>query len=596
MNITGADVMARALYDGGIRVVAGIPGHSVAGLANAVGRHGGLVPMLVRHEAVGAFAADVHYRISGRMMAMFVHAFPGLTNGIVGVANAYADSSPLLVISGQTASALQGRGAYQEFARQQEGDTAQLLRHAVKRVWQPRAAVDLADRTWAALRLAVSGRPGPVALDVTEELWDEVVSEDAIPSTDGYLFDARTRPRADSTERVFEMLLEAERPLLVAGQGVLLGRAQSQLRAVAERLGLPVATTAAGKSAFPEDHPLSVGLVGWTGTSVGNYAARNADLVISLGARLSETTASSWQPGITFTPGTTAFVQVDAEPGSIANSYPAEEALIGDVALALEDLLALADGERRPDETPYSAWWASLDEERRRWSAIVEESRVPGERGRIGVGHVLRELERVVANAPINLVPDVGKHHKWVLQQYTSRADDRVVSSIAGGAMGYGAAGAIGAAMARPETRTVSWNGDGGMSMMLPAWLTAAEYELPITFVVLNDQAYGAVANIQEREYGSTVYSEFDAAGKRSEPFAFDAGAVAAGCGIPARVVEDPAGVGEALAWAHQADGPTVVDIRCDRKSVVPSGGGVYLHDYWNHRALPPVVGGADGA
>jgi thiamine pyrophosphate-dependent acetolactate synthase large subunit-like protein len=126
--------------------------------------------------------------------------------------------------------------------------------------------------------------------------------------------------------------------------------------------------------------------------------------------------------------------------------------------------------------------------------------------------------------------------------------------------------------------------------------LTAAEYELPITFVVINDQAYGAVANIQEREYGSTVYSEFNAAGKRAEPYTFDAAAVATGCGIPARVVEDPAAVGDALAWAHHGEGPTVVDIRCDRTSVVPSGGGVYLHDYWNHRALPPVTGGAYGA
>src|SRR5699024_1957588 len=140
MGMTGADLMAKALYGGGVRVVAGIPGHSVAGLANAVGRHSGLTPMLVRHEAIGTFAADVYYRISGQPMAVFVHAFPGLTNGIVGIANAYADSSPMLVITGQTASPLQGRGAYQEFSRQQDADSAQLVRHAVKRVFQPRSA------------------------------------------------------------------------------------------------------------------------------------------------------------------------------------------------------------------------------------------------------------------------------------------------------------------------------------------------------------------------------------------------------------------------------------------------------------------------
>src|SRR5699024_2877883 len=154
-----------------------------------------------------------------------------------------------------------------------------------------------------------------------------------LPAADGYLFDTRARPHAAATERVYRMLADAQRPLLVAGQGVLIGRAHQQLRKLAERLGVPVATTAAGKSSFPEDHALSVGVIGWTGTSVANHAARNADVVVSLGARLSETTASSWQPGVTFTPAETAFVQVDADPSAIANSYPVQEALIGDVGL-----------------------------------------------------------------------------------------------------------------------------------------------------------------------------------------------------------------------------------------------------------------------
>ena len=127
------------------------------------------------------------------------------------------------------------------------------------------------------------------------------------------------------------------------------------------------------------------------------------------------------------------------------------------------------------------------------------------------------------------------------------------------------------------------------MSMALPAWLTAAEYELPITYVVINDQGYGAVANIQKAHYGSTIFSEFDAGGRRSTPFEFNAADIAAGCGIPARTVDDPNEVDDAFEWARKGEGPTVLDIRCDQSSVVPSGGGAYLHDFWNHRTLPPV-------
>jgi acetolactate synthase I/II/III large subunit len=160
---------------------------------------------------------------------------------------------------------------------------------------------------------------------------------------------------------------------------------------------------------------------------------------------------------------------------------------------------------------------------------------------------------------------------------------------MAGGSMGFGPAGSIGAAMGLPEARTICWTGDGGMSMATPAWLTVAEYGLPITFVVINDQGYGAVANIQKAHYGSTIFSEFDAGGTRSAPLEFNAAEVAAASGIPSRLIEDPREVTDGLQWAHRSEGPTVLDIRCDQGSVVPPGGGSYLHDFWNHRTLPPV-------
>lgn len=586
MKVTGAELMARTLHEAGVDVVSGIPGHTVVSLAQAVGHQEGLRPFLVRHEGVATFAADVYYRISGRLMAAFTHTFPGTTNALPGVANAYADSSAMLLITGETAGPALGRGAYQELSRQFDGDNPQLVRHTVKRVWQPRTALDLVDKTMLAVRTATTGRPGPVALSVFQEIWDEEVEIDGWPTSRGYLFDTATRPPADAVERLHRALATAERPVIVAGNGVNLSRARAELLAVAEHYQVPVVTTVTGKGSFPDEHPLSLGVVGWVGTSAANFATREADLVVAIGARLTETTASSWQPGVTFDFDKSSLIQVDIDPDAIANFYPVDEAVVGDARLTLADLLGAAEGTQLPDR---SEWLQRVGQERRAWEEVAAASRAEGSRGQIGVGPVVQQL-RQSFDGPVNLVCDVGKHHKWIVQQFPARQDDYVINSVAAGIMGIGPAGAIGGALARPEAHTIAWTGDGGMSMSLSAWPTVAEYQLPITYVVANDDAYGAVANIQKEQFGETVFSEFTGGGANPD-YRLDLTAVAAGCGIPARRVEEPGELADAFKWARETDGPTVLDIAVDRSSVVPSGGGKYLHALWEHRTSPWAAG-----
>lgn len=583
MKVTGAQLMARTLKEAGIEVVAGIPGHTVTSLANAIAQQEGLRPLLVRHEAIGTFASDVYFRVSGRLMATFTHTFPGTTNSLAGVANAYADSSAMLLIVGETAGPALGRGAYQELSRQFDGDTAQLVRHVVKRVWQPREALDLVDKTFLAVRTAMSGRPGPVALSVFQEIWDAEVEIPDWPSSRGYLFSDRTRPAPDAIERVAKLVSAARRPLVVAGNGVNLGRARKQLRAFAERFSLPVATTVTGKGSFPDAHPLSLGTIGWVGTATANWAAQNADLVVALGTRLTETTSSSWQAGVTFNFPDARLVQVDIDPTAIANFYPVDEAVVGDVGLFLDDLgVALASTSLSIDAT----FKGELLSHRAAWAEVVKGSQTPGTKGQIGVGWVVAALQDAYADTPVNFICDVGKHHKWVSQQFDAREEDYVVNSVAAGVMGLGPMGAIGAVLARPEVPTIGWTGDGGMSMALHAWPTVAEYQFPIKYVVIDDGAYGAVANIELAQFGRTVFSEFNAGGSNAG-YRLDLAAVAEAIGIPSRRVEDPGGVRDAIAWARSVDGPTVLDICVDRKSVAPSGGGKYLHALWDHRPLP---------
>lgn len=573
ITATGAQLMARILREFGVEVVAGIPGHTIFPFANAVGHEPGLRSLLVRNEAAAAFAADVYYRVSGRLMAVFTHSFPGAGNVVAAVANAYADSSAMLLIMGETASPVLGRGAYQELSRQFEGDTSQLMRHSVKQIWEPRSADEIVEKTIRAIRTATSGRPGPVGIGVRQEVWEQEVRLPGLPEAGAHLFGSDSRPSAEAVERAAELIRQSERPVLVAGNGVNLARARSELRRFAELTGIPVATTVTGKGAFPENHPLSLGVIGWVGTTPANWCGRNADLIVSIGSRMTESTTSSWVPGVSFDlPGAT-LIQADIEPLEIGNPYPVDVPLVGDAKATLTDLTAAVEDRGKP--VPDTRWSAELAEIKTRWRETVAAAQEEQYGLEPSVGPVVKAVRNRFRDTPVNVVGDVGKSHKWLVQQFEAHDDDYVVSSMGGGTMGIGPSGAIGAALGRPDARTIAWVGDGGMSMSMYAWPTVAEYQLPITYVVIDDNSYGAIANIQEDRFeGNYVYSLFDGSG--SNPgYRLNLTDTARACGLAARSVDSAADLEAAVAWAHShTDEPTVLVVKASRRSEIPNGGG----------------------
>ncbi|HEX9494406.1 MAG TPA: thiamine pyrophosphate-binding protein [Candidatus Limnocylindria bacterium] len=580
MKTTGAKLLTSVLADAGVEIVAGIPGHTIFSFANAVPEQPALRPLLVRHEAVAAFAADVYFRLSGRMMAVFAHSIPGAANAAVGIANAYADSSSMLVITGETASDALGRAAYQELSRGFDGDTGQWLRHISKKTWQPRTPYQLVEHALRALKIGPSGRPGPVVLDVYQELWDAEIEIPDLPSATGFMLHDDPRPSAASVDRAAELLKRAKRPLIVAGNGVNLARAQAELLAFAEATNIPVATTVTGKGAFPEDHRLSLGIIGWVGTSVANHAGRGADLIFSIGSRMTESTTSSWQPGVTFNlPGTT-LIQSDIEIAELANVFPVDAALIGHAREVLRDMRSAVG--KLPDHVE---WLRDLAQRKAEWADIVARcARDPG--SPIRVGRVVDSLRQATAGENVSVVCDVGKHHKWIAQQFEARYGDAVVSSMGAATMGIGPCGAVGASLARPEAKTVAWTGDGGLTMVPFVLPTVAEYRMPIVFVVIDDGAYGAVANIQQARFGRTVYSEFTANGT-NPGYKLDISRLSEACGIPARRITEAADIDRAMAWAFEQSGPALLDVIVDRKSVAPDGGGSKLAEIWKHPIHP---------
>jgi acetolactate synthase I/II/III large subunit len=582
MRATTAQLMIRALADTGVEVVSGIPGHTNFAFADALVDEPRIRPFLIRHESIAAFAADVYYRVSGKPMAVFAHTFAGTANLVTGIGTAYADSSAMLVIHGEEVRETLGRGAYQEFSRGMDADTAQLLRHVTKRAWQTHTPLQVVEQTVRALRTATTGRPGPVSLSVFFELWEQEVEIPAWPDLTGYLpATSASRPTAEAVDRAVATLTAAKRPLIVAGNGVNLGRARAQLLAFAETTGIPVATTVTGKGAFPEDHAQSVGVVGWVGTEVANWASQQADVVLAVGSRMTEASTSSWQPNGAFDPNRTVLIQSDIDPTEIGNVFPVGTGLLGDAGAVLTDLTEALDAWTVPAD-----WRAEVGRRRDEWAQVALDALSKSGQP-LPVGPVLSALRDQTGDQPLNVVCDVGKHHKWIVQQFPVHAGDMVVSSMGSGTMGIGPCGAVGAALGRPEARTIAWVGDGGMSMSLPVLPTVAEHNLPVLFLVIDDGAYGAVVNSQLKRYGRTSFAEFNGGGARD--YRLDLAAVAEASGVPARRVSTVDDYKSALDWGLQQDGPALIDVEVDRASAAPSGGGFKLGDMWNHPIFPWV-------
>ncbi|MGH3756717.1 thiamine pyrophosphate-binding protein [Actinophytocola sp.] len=582
MRATTAQLMVRTLADAGVEVVAGIPGHTTFALADALLDEPRIRPFLIRHESIASFAADAYYRVSGKLMAVFAHTFAGTANLVTGIGTAYADSSAMLVIHGEEVRATLGRGAYQEFSRGMDADMAQVLRHVTKRAWQCHTPLQIVEQTLRALRTATTGRPGPVSLSVFFELWEQEAEIPQWPDLTGYLpATGESRPTTAAVDRAVATLTKARRPLIVAGNGINLGRAQPELLALAEATGIPVATTVTGKGAFPEDHVQSVGVVGWVGTEVANWTAQHADVVLAVGARMTESATSSWQPNGAFDPNRTVLIQSDIEPTEIGNVFPVGAGLLGDASAVLTDLREALDAWTTPRD-----WRDEVGRRRDEWAQValnaLSKSGQP-----MPVGPVLSALRDQTANQPLNIVCDVGKHHKWVAQQFPVHAGDMVVSSMGAGTMGIGPCGAVGAALGRPRARTIAWVGDGGMSMSLPVLPTVAEHNVPVLFVVIDDGAYGAVVNSQLNRYGRTSFAEFNGGGTRD--YRLDLAAVAEAAGVPARRVETIDDCKSALDWGLHHDGPALIDVIVDRASSAPPGGGFKLGDVWNHPIFPWV-------
>lgn len=556
MKPTVADHIATFLVDRRVEQVFGLCGHTNISLLAAFARLGAPRFITTRHEQVAAHAADGYARATGRPGVVLLHVGPGMTNATTGVATAAFDSIPMLVIAGDVPSYHEGRGPHQEFNLRRDADQVSVYEPFVKRAWRVRRSDQVPRILARAWDTALAGRPGPVLVSVPMDILAEVLEAEVVPASPV----ARPTISESTATAIAGELRRAARPLLLAGGGTR--RAARQVRQFAELSGIPVAHTLMGTGVLPPDHPQLLGIVGFWGSPSANRLASEADVILAVGTRFPETDSSSWEPGVTFRIPPTRLIHVDLDPHEPGRNYPAVIAATADAALALGAIIE-AYGDATPDRG-YD--WARLREEREtflapsRTNALSSEIPLLPER-------ILADVRRAVPDAI--LVTDVGWNKNGVAQQYPVDDPDSFLTPGGFSTMGFGPAAVLGVVTAGTGRPAVALVGDGAFGSNPSVIATAVEMGIAPVWVVMNNAAFGTIAGLERKHYGSGFGCEFEADGGAYSP---DFAAIARACGADGVRIEHPDQLEPALRAACRASRPTVIDVPMRNTPVMTPG------------------------
>ena len=547
MKLNGAEIICEALLREGVDVVFGHPGGAVLPLYDALHKYSQIRHVLVRHEQCAAHGADGYARATGKVGVCIATSGPGATNLITGIMGAKADSVPMVAITGQVSRAAMGTEAFQEC------DTCAITAPCTKKNYLVMSADDLAPTIYEAFRLAKDGRPGPTLVDVPRDVQQEIAEFNYLEVPQATHPGLLTETAA-GLPKAAELINRAERPLIIAGHGVLASHAWDELRALSEKTGIPVINTLLGLSSFPRNHPLSLGMLGMHGMYWANIAVQISDLIVGLGMRFDDRITG--RPG-SFAPNA-EIVHVDVEASQIGRNIPTGVGLVGDLKPVLQALLPQVRHVDRP------GWLAQIDELRREHPSLE----IPQGTGLLAQ-HVLQDLNRLIQEGDdIVAVTGVGQHQMWAAQYLFFDKANSFISSGGLGAMGYEIPAAMGAQIGRPEATVWSIAGDGGFQMTLQDLATIVAEKLPVKVALFNNGHLGMVRQWQELFY-EKHYKAVPIPGP-------DYVKLADAYGFPGLRVTTKEGVMPALRAAQQIAGPFLIDFVLDPQEnvypMVPTG------------------------
>lgn len=549
MKLNGSEILMECLLEQGVDTVFGYPGGTVLNIYDALYKYSDRIHhVLTAHEQGASHAADGYSRTTGKVGVCIATSGPGATNLVTGIATAYMDSIPMVAITGNVATGLLGRDSFQEIDI--TGVTIPITKHnfLVKDVEQ------LADTVRLAFEIAMSGRPGPVLVDIPKDVSAAMADYTPAPTA---MKRPIAPPKQDRLDRTVEILKEAKRPLLYIGGGVIAAGAANYVRALAEKLDIPVCASLMGLGGFPADHPLWLGMVGMHGTKAANCATRDCDALIVCGARFSDRVAGNPNG---FAAGA-KIIHLDVDHAEFDKNVMTTVRLAGDLK---ETLSIIKD---RLDEQKHPEWLAACNDNKVTWPAVLSDPEAP-----LDPSAILRTLRDLTERDTV-LVTDVGQHQMWSAQFYAQYEPRHLLTSGGLGTMGYGMGAAIGAQFAKPDSKVVLVTGDGCFHMNLNELTTMVSHKLPVVILLMDNRVLGMV-----RQWQKVFYGKRFAATDPERQTDFPKLAEAFGC--KGLVMEKNGDILPVLREAlSTTDGPVLVDCRISKDvnvlPMIPPGGSV---------------------
>ncbi|MHB1121320.1 MAG: acetolactate synthase 3 catalytic subunit [Ramlibacter sp.] len=500
-ELRGAEILVKTLQAENVKYIWGYPGGAVLHIYDALYKQESIQHVLVRHEQAAVHAADGYARATGEVGVALVTSGPGVTNAVTGIATAYMDSIPMVIITGQVPTHAIGLDAFQEC------DTVGITRPIVKHNFLVKDVKDLASVMRRAFHIARSGRPGPVVVDIPKDVSFNRTTYVAQPEkVEMRSYNPVRKGHGGQIRKALQLLLAAKRPYIYTGGGVVLSNASAELRELVDLLGYPVTNTLMGLGAYPGTDRKFLGMLGMHGTIEANNAMQNCDVLLAVGARFDDRVIGNPKH---FGQNERKIIHIDVDPSSISKRVRVDIPIVGDVKEVLTELIAMIrEGGARPDAQALGAWWDTIEGWRKRDCLRYDR----GNKDVIKPQHVIETLWNMTKDVDTYITSDVGQHQMWAAQYYKFGEPRRWINSGGLGTMGVGIPYAMGIKLARPDAEVYTITGEGSVQMCIQELSTCLQYNTPIKIVSLNNRYLGMVRQWQELDYeGRYSHSYMDA-------------------------------------------------------------------------------------
>ena len=500
-ELRGAEILIKALQAEGVKYVWGYPGGAVLHIYDALYKQDSIQHILVRHEQAAVHAADGYARATGEVGVALVTSGPGATNAVTGIATAYMDSIPMVIVTGQVPTQAIGLDAFQEC------DTVGITRPVVKHNFLIKDARDLAETMKKAFHIARSGRPGPVVVDIPKDVSFKKVHYAGYPATvEMRSYNPVRKGQGGQIRKALALLLAAKRPYIYTGGGVVLSNASAELRTLVDMLGCPCTNTLMGLGSYPASDRKFLGMLGMHGTVEANNAMQHCDVLLAVGARFDDRVIGNPKH---FAQNERKIIHIDIDPSSISKRVKVDIPIVGDVKDVLAEMIAMIrEGSTKPDIESLAPWWDTI-EGWRKGNCLKYDH---GKSDLIKPQYVIETLASMTKGVDTYITSDVGQHQMWAAQYFGFEEPRRWINSGGLGTMGVGIPYAMGIKMARPESEVFCITGDGSVQMCIQELSTCLQYNTPIKIISLNNRYLGMVRQWQQLEYeGRYSHSYMDA-------------------------------------------------------------------------------------